>query len=726
MDFVREGIRLDFSIGPFQDSNGTPITNLDSTTLQNNSSLVVNLPTGGATVGAPSVGSSMVHISYGYYRVYIPSGDWSSGGWTPGERLSLIFDSATIGCLPMWKEWKIISNNGYGSIFQQDQLTNTLNVDVKKLNGVDQDAQNLYPDVLATKNNVGSPTSLGGTTDISGMLRSIADNNSGADFDSSTDSLHELTGTIVEAVPVNVTADGQTLTNGTVITGDYTSTFTNDGAYFQLEPNGAALDVELLYTLGLDDTPSTLSINGYVETIPGTNFVNIFAWNYTTSQFDQLSDSLTRMNEETGDQDYTYTLLPAHKNSVDGKMRIRFLSDSTTAGDDLFLDAVLVKSVSAGSTPAEIAQATFNILAPYTVYQDGIYIDTINGQAGVDIGVNGIQGNPVDNIADAFTIANTVGVRIFTVNTGSTLVLDRNVERWLFKGLNADIDLNGFDVDGCQFFSFAVTGIATSASGRPLFKECAMEDVTLPACVLLQCGIIGPVTFSTPNGFYLIDHCSSAVPGAAATPIFIMSQDGIMLNIRHWSGGIEFQNMQTNVVSSVEGWGQVILNANCTGGNIAIRGDFNLTNDTAGAVIINDKARYTIEQVRKSMELAEQGTPVATSIDAKLDSIQNDTSEIGTIGETTVDTNNKVTNIEPVVNDTNVKVTNIENSDFLSLNDTVDGVTISRIFEYIMSMASGRFLFNSETGEMIMYKRDNTTPLLTLKLDGEDRERISG
>ena len=66
-------------------------------------------------------------------------------------------------------------------------------------------SQPFYAPALAS--NLGTPVSLdSGLRTIAGMLTKIADNNGGADFKSSTDSLHELQGTVVSGIPLNVKA----------------------------------------------------------------------------------------------------------------------------------------------------------------------------------------------------------------------------------------------------------------------------------------------------------------------------------------------------------------------------------------------------------------------------------------------------------------------------------------------------------------------------------------
>ncbi len=269
-----------------------------------------------------------------------------------------------------------------------------------------------------------------------------------------------------------------------------------------------------------------------------------------------------------------------------------------------------------------------------SIYGYTVHIDTVNGIAGTDVGINGLPGNPVNNIADAISLANSIGVRAFTVNTGSTLVLDRNFERWTFGGLSAVVNLNGFDIDGSQFNDFVVTGAATSATGRPIFEDCNMLTCSLPPCILRTCGISSEITLSS-SGTYIVDRCSSGVAGSGA-PIFIYNPNA-QLNLRHYSGGVDLRSMDATNITSMEGNGQVILDASCTGGELALRGNIEKTDNSGGSVLIKETARYCINRIRTAMTLSTPDVVEADSIDDKIDSIISDGAKEVTLD--TIDSN---------------------------------------------------------------------------------------
>ena len=94
----------------------------------------------------------------------------------------------------------------------------------------------------------------------------------------------------------------------------------------------------------------------------------------------------------------------------------------------------------------------------------------------------------------------------------------------------------------------------------------------------------------------------SRAAGAAVYPTFDFGSalNASNLNMRHYSGGIEIQNMGAGTGTynmSLEGNGQLVINANCSAtSNVAIRGNFDLTNNASG-ISITETARYDIGEI---------------------------------------------------------------------------------------------------------------------------------
>lgn len=236
-------------------------------------------------------------------------------------------------------------------------------------------------------------------------------------------------------------------------------------------------------------------------------------------------------------------------------------------------------------------------------YEGGfIYIDTIGGAAGDEAFINGTLENPVNNITDANTLAATLSMCCFHVAAGSSITFAVSQDKQVFTGEIWTLALGGQSVSASTFHGANVSGICTGTI-KPKFEDCNIAEVTLPPCHMDKCGWEGPVTAGSAGDFFIADNCHSAVAGTGA-PIFDFGAaiGDVRLNLRWYSGGIDLRNMgQTGTDrASIEGNGQVIINANCIGGTIAIRGHQTITGRaaflTAGGTI-SDGARFAVDQI---------------------------------------------------------------------------------------------------------------------------------
>ena len=191
-----------------------------------------------------------------------------------------------------------------------------------------------------------------------------------SDFVNTTDSLQAIADKVIAASPQAHAAGSSTDTTGTIDSGTYADTATINSTYWQISPAGAAvggfgLNVQLHFDIGtgLDRIPESVNITGYFDAI-AVRDAEVWAYNYNTTTWDQLSNSATHMDgSETSSQNYQYTNLTAdHVQTSDGEVLIRFTSTSTTTGDDLYLDYVSVGSVAveaAGLTADAIQNAVW-------------------------------------------------------------------------------------------------------------------------------------------------------------------------------------------------------------------------------------------------------------------------------------------------------------------------------------------------------------------------------
>lgn len=399
---------------------------------------------------------------------------------------------------------------------------------------------------------------------------------------------------------LRATVAGRTL--GVEADGDLTKVNTLDGHTPQTADHAASIasilddtGTTIPATLG---TPSSLGLAGDLGDVK-----------------DDTAAILTDTNEMQGKLPTNNIMGSSDKSDKDDEIDAILVDTGTTipatlgtpssnglAGDLADLPFNVWDEVLTGATHniADSAGRRLRDLQEFGVYEGGaIWIDTVNGTAGTTDFESGTVFNPVDSIEDANTLAASLGISRFRVAPGSSIVFGSagpqvNQE---FFGTGWTLDLGGQDIAGTTIHGAAVSG--TGVGSGYAFLACMMGTCTLADGELTECGLSATITASAA-GDYFFHMCHSHIAGTGAPTFDIGAGVGnTSLNFRHYSGGIEIENMnQTGAdTMSLEGFGQLILNANCAGGTIAIRGNFTVTDNAGGAVTLSDDARIDVDQI---------------------------------------------------------------------------------------------------------------------------------
>jgi len=239
-------------------------------------------------------------------------------------------------------------------------------------------------------------------------------------------------------------------------------------------------------------------------------------------------------------------------------------------------------------------------LQEFGSYEGGaIFIDTVNGAAGTTDYESGTILNPVDTVTDANTLAASLNLSRFEVTPASSITFAASQTGQIFNGVGWTLALGGQDVSNSEIIGAqSVTGIATTSTGEVHFINCEFISGTLGQFHSKFCGLEGTLTLSAAAN-YTMSNCYSQIPGSP-TPIidFGAAVGNTGLSMRSYSGGIEVQNYGTTGTDtmSLEGNGQLIIAASCTGGTIYVRGNFKVTDNSGAAVSIvyDDNTANTI------------------------------------------------------------------------------------------------------------------------------------
>ena len=272
---------------------------------------------------------------------------------------------------------------------------------------------------------------------------------------------------------------------------------------------------------------------------------------------------------------------------------------------DLMWDEVL--SGATHNVPSS-AGRRLRAIQDYSDYEDGaVWIDTVNGAAGTTDFENGTVSNPVDSIADALTIAASVGLTRLHIMPNSTVAFAASMDGYHIDAEGATISLGGQSVSGTIIHGATIAGDDDGSNTNPtVYHGCVMTSHTLGLHEMHEAGFGGTITFAEAGTFDYI-HCYSLVAGTSTPGIDVGAAVGTCnVNLRLYSGGIEIQNFgQAGTDNmSLEGFGQLVINANCTGGTIAVRGNFTVTDNASGAVTLSDDARIDVAQINAEADTA--------------------------------------------------------------------------------------------------------------------------
>jgi hypothetical protein len=179
--------------------------------------------------------------------------------------------------------------------------------------------------------NIGTPANIdsGGAT-LSANLQKIADDNAGATFDATRDSLNVIrtrgdlawaTGTSVGATSV-YTIVTLVRTVGDNDGGASTAVNVQDGSYFSTGEvtTTTKLEVDATFTATSDETPMNIQFWGYYVG-GGGHYLRVQAYNYVDSTFEDVGT----LGNGTVAAEYAFGLTAQHINTSTGAMAVKFL-----------------------------------------------------------------------------------------------------------------------------------------------------------------------------------------------------------------------------------------------------------------------------------------------------------------------------------------------------------------------------------------------------------------
>lgn len=221
-----------------------------------------------------------------------------------------------------------------------------------------------------------------------------------------------------------------------------------------------------------------------------------------------------------------------HKLTIVGNLYTR------EPGQSVFVPTIGAFTVNTETRVSSLVDSSVSRL-DLTQLLQGVYIDTVEGVSGTAEGV-GVPTNPVNNIADAITIATRDKLRKFFIIEG-TIVLPQSLQGYTFIGESADfqatVDCNGQNVHGSKFENITLTGTLT---GSVEANGCSLNVFSDLAGFFDNCEFVNNFSIQSANSC-VFANCFSGVAGAS-TPVCVFGTNSTA-SFRNYSGGLELGSM---------------------------------------------------------------------------------------------------------------------------------------------------------------------------------------
>ncbi len=254
---------------------------------------------------------------------------------------------------------------------------------------------------------------------------------------------------------------------------------------------------------------------------------------------------------------------------------------------------------------ADSAGRRLRDLQEFGIYEGGaVWIDTVNGTAGTTDYESGTVFNPVNTIADANTLAASLGLSRFRIAPGSSITFAATQANQSFIGHEWTLALGGQNIAGTEIVGATISGTGTGAGY--VLESCSVGAVTLANGDLRGCGLSGAFTASAASD-YFFDGCYSHIAGGGSwTFDFGAAVVNTNLSLRHHSGGVTINNKDNTGTDlmSIEGHGQLVVAASSSGA-ISLRGGWEVTNTGGATITYDDLSQNAIDTLpRKNAALS--------------------------------------------------------------------------------------------------------------------------
>jgi hypothetical protein len=235
----------------------------------------------------------------------------------------------------------------------------------------------------------------------------------------------------------------------------------------------------------------------------------------------------------------------------------------------------------------------------YSSFGGGVTIDVVNGVSGTLYNIGTIE-NPVNNLTDAVSIANTRGFNTLFINKSMTLdsgtdMIDFNIVGKSRVDTEIVIDpsaiCNGIGIERCN--------VSGTLDGNTIIRDCTVGDLTYVNGNIMNSGLYGTIILAGSKDAYMVD-CSTV--DVNSIPTIDMGGSGQNIFLSDWSGGIKFRNMNSDnkIGVQIDG-GMVFLESTISAGFVGITGTGQVVDNSTGNVVVDINGLFNAERLNAAV-----------------------------------------------------------------------------------------------------------------------------
>jgi len=268
-------------------------------------------------------------------------------------------------------------------------------------------------------------------------------------------------------------------------------------------------------------------------------------------------------------------------------------------GNSNLSDVIIKNTVGVNTANSAGLQDAYSLQAG--AYDGVVAIDVGATQSGTTFPF-GTRGQPVNNLADAKTIAEARGLNVFAIMASMTLTTETIDAGYIIRGDNpvtVTITIDpSVNVENAIFENATITG---TLDGSNVFRECHILNVNFFNGAIHNCSIQGTITLGGGITAEIYDSWSGVAGGGVGQTAEIdMGGAGQDLLMRNYAGGIDLINgTGASSVSIDMNSGRVIVDPTVTAGNYYVRGVAQVYDGSTGTATVVDQtvAKDTADRI---------------------------------------------------------------------------------------------------------------------------------